>query len=148
MAFTIPSPSRSKRLETLEEHVGEHRDNQTLCSTVRRTVRALGFIMLVGCTTHYIGPGRVLGPDWQRSRDPDPTADPTKEITSNPWAPEHEVGQPAATPASRQEYAVRGIATVLGFLVGGLVPLLVWSGTFDENRLAPRRGADDEPEEP
>jgi hypothetical protein len=80
----------------------------------------------------HLGPG-VLRSDWQEPRrDPDPTADFTKEQTTSPWVPETQ----AVTPGTASYQAQRGLA-ILAAIVAGAVPMIAWYGTFDENWLGP-----------
>lgn len=98
-------------------------------------MRGLCVVVLTGCiVSQHIGPG-VLNSSWQQPRrDPDPTRDPTKEQTTSPWVPESQ----AAQPGTRRYEVERGFATLAAILAGAL-PMLTWYGTFEENRLAPRR---------
>lgn len=100
-----------------------------------RTAWCLGLVA-AACVNGHLG-GGVLREDWsQRPRDEEPTADPTAELTGNPWA-EHDERVPAsvgapfapdAPTAARAQLA----ALVLAALAGGWTPLLTWRGTFDE----------------
>jgi hypothetical protein len=100
-------------------------------------------LVLTACITNHVGFGVILPPDWQTPRrDPDPTIDFTKEQTTNVWVPGDEAKQTATNPGDRRtELAIR-IAALAAILLGGFMPMLVWSGTFDENRIAPKRKAD------
>jgi hypothetical protein len=106
---------------------------------------ALLALCLAGCITNRIAPG-VLREDWsQPRRDPDPTRNPTEEPTGNPWASESdehinppsepvpEPGEDAPTDSRTVDFAKRGAATVLAFAVAGWIPLLEYSGTFEED---------------
>lgn len=98
-------------------------------------VRGLCIIVLAGCISNRLGPG-VLRSDWQQPRrDPDPTADFTKEQMTNPWVPEGEAAQ--AAPGTARYEATRALATAAA-IIAGAAPALVWYGLFDENLLAPR----------
>jgi len=111
-------------------------------------------LVLAGCTSHYIGPGIALGPGWQHSRDPDPTRNPTEQLTENPWAGEHNPaggrnagGYPKTGGDDNDPSPLKLTRAKLGFLAAwaltGFQPMLLWTGTFEENELAP--GVDDVP---
>lgn len=95
-------------------------------------------LLLSACMTKHIGPGVILAPGWQEPRrDPDPTRPLVEQQPDNPWTPEN--GEAPAknedsTEYKRAYYAASAFAVVLG----GFAPLLVWSGTLDENQIAPK----------
>jgi hypothetical protein len=96
-----------------------------------------------GCISHRVGSG-VLRNMMQPSRDPDPTADFTREQVENPWAEPSPPPSPRAQrPADRLVDLVTGrTAAMIAAVLAGAMPALVWSGTFEENRLfeaTPRR---------
>ena len=111
-------------------------------------VRVLLLAVLVGgCITNRVAPG-VLREDWnQPRRDPDPTRNPTEEPTGNPWASEEEArigppstaeepdesNAPSAADGHTVEIAKRGAATFLAWAAAGWIPLVEWSGTFEED---------------
>lgn len=66
----------------------------------------------------------------QERRDPSPTAPMIDTPMQNVWAPE----QRAPAPGSRSELIQRSIASIAA-IAAGAMPAIVWSGTFDENRL-------------
>lgn len=98
---------------------------------------------LSSCITSRVAPG-VLREDWsQPRRDPDPTRNPTEEPTGNPWASEEEarIGPPGSSeeddPGDEDRHTVeiakRGAATFLAWAAAGWIPLVEWSGTFEED---------------
>jgi hypothetical protein len=94
-------------------------------------------LLLAACTTTYVGPGVMISPRWQEPRrDPDPTVDPTKQATENPWQ-EQQKASAQTLPSYTAEYA---IAATLAIVLGGFVPMFIWAGTFEENRLGPTQG--------
>jgi len=108
-------------------------------------VRALLLaVLLSGCLSNRIAPG-VLREDWREPRrDPDPTRNPTEQQTGNPWAPEEEarVGPPSTSEEEPEEETIsphtvdiakRGAATFLAWAAAGWIPLVEWSGTFEED---------------
>ena len=121
-------------------------------------IRTCTLVIVCACSTHYLGPGRVLGPHWQTSRDPDPTRDPTKMQTANPWA-----GEASAMPSASG--GAGGAPIILGDGAGGatakpgtkrhkleylaawaltgFMPMIMWAGTFEENELAPTQSDED-----
>lgn len=103
-------------------------------------------LALTGCITNRVGPG-VLREDWsQPRRDPDPTRNPTEEPSGNPWASKNQEriappGEPkpdsaeedAPTDSRTVDLAKRGAATILAWAAAGWIPLLEYSGTFEED---------------
>jgi hypothetical protein len=106
-------------------------------------------LLVSGCITNRIAPG-VLREDWREPRrDPDPTANPTEQQTGNPWASEEEarIGPPSTAEEGEEEessapsaddghtveIAKRGAATFFAWAAGGWIPLVEWSGTFEED---------------
>ncbi|MBZ0234941.1 MAG: hypothetical protein K8M05_21615 [Deltaproteobacteria bacterium] len=98
-------------------------------------------LLASGCISSRVAPG-VLREDWNEpSRDPDPTRNPTEQPTGNPWAQESEerVGPPSteadgsADDDRTIDLARRGAATILVWAVAGWIPLVEWSGTFEED---------------
>ncbi len=96
------------------------------------------------CVSSGVGPG-VLREDWnQPRRDPDPTRNPTEEPSGNPWAVETEarIPPPGERPAATSppgadgrgvDLAKRGAATFLAWAVAGWLPIVEWSGRFEED---------------
>ena len=112
-------------------------------------MRSLLVLALAGCTSRYIGPGIALGPGWQHSRDPDLTRNPTEQLKENPWAGEHSPaggrsalgGDPSSNDDDDPFVLPNVTRDKLGFLAAwallGFKPMLLWTGTFEENALAP-----------
>ena len=110
-------------------------------------MRRLLLVCLVsGCISSRVAPG-VLREDWREpSRDPDPTRNPTEQPTGNPRATEQEerIGPPSTDPEPEEsnapsaddghavDLAKRGAATFFAWAVAGWIPLVEWSGTFEE----------------
>lgn len=112
-----------------------------------------GVVVAAACVSSRVGPG-VLREDWsQPRRDPDPTRNPAEEPRGNPWADEREdrirgPGEEGAVPTASAppagdrrglDLAKRGAATFLAWAVAGWLPLLEWSGTFEEDPGQRRR---------
>lgn len=94
-------------------------------------VRVVACLLLAGCITNRIGPGVIVSMTQQQERrDPNPTAPIIDTPMQNVWAPEQ--GPP--TPGSRSELVQRSLASIAA-IAAGAMPAIVWSGTFDENRL-------------
>lgn len=111
---------------------------------MRTTLGAI-VLLTVGCVTNRVGPG-VLREDWnQPRRDPDPTRNPTEEPRGNPWSEERAErvpppgeepppSEPSGEPDTRTvDLAKRGAATFLAWAAAGWLPLVEWSGTFEED---------------
>jgi hypothetical protein len=85
----------------------------------------------IAVTNGKVRPGLMR--DFSRSsRDPDPTLNPNAEPTENPWMPEGEAAHPEV--GSRSEL-VQTAAAAVAAIAAGAMPMIVFSGTFDENRL-------------
>ncbi len=106
---------------------------------------ALAAALSGACVSNRLAPG-VLREDWnQPRRDPDPTRNPTAEPTGNPWATETEdripppgearpaPDEPTAQDRRTVDFAKRGAATFLAWAAAGWIPLIEWSGTFEED---------------
>jgi hypothetical protein len=107
-----------------------------------RTTLAL-LCLCAGCLRGSFAPG-LLREDWsQPRRDPDPTRNPTEELTGNPWAEEAPAGGTASgrggPEPTRGERISRAAATVLAMVASGWTPLLVYQGTFEEDPAQRRR---------
>jgi hypothetical protein len=100
-------------------------------------------LVVAACTSSRIGPGVILGPNWQAARrDPDLTRPLVEPPMPNPWRSETaSLSTPPEPdpPRGKAYYAASAIAV----LVGGFIPMIVWSGTFDENRIAPQPDTED-----
>lgn len=97
-------------------------------------MRSLCAVVLTGCiVSQHFGPGVASSSFQVPRRDPDPTRDPTKEVTQAPWMPER-----PPEPGTRRYEVERGLATLAAILAGAL-PMLTWYGTFEENKIAPKR---------
>lgn len=109
-------------------------------------MRALACLLLVGCISNRIGVGALQPMTRQERNDPDPRA----PIYVPPNAPNPWVTEQSAPPAgSRAETAQRTAATIAA-IAAGAIPAIMWSGTFDENRLfetQQAKPADPEPEQ-
>ena len=95
---------------------------------------ACALVATSGCiavTNGKIRPG-LMRDMSQSSRDPDPTVDPNQELSENPWMPEGELAAPK--PGSRSELMQIAGATAAAIMAGAM-PMIMFSGTFDENRL-------------
>lgn len=111
---------------------------RTATATALAIVTSLG--LASGCIRGTFGAG-VARNDWsQGSRDPNPMRDPTEEQRANPWTETDHDDPTAAATALPDDDArvVQTIAVVAAALFGGWIPLLTWSGSFDESRALRR----------
>lgn len=109
-----------------------HADRQPVPQDESPTrVRVAVCLLLAGCITNRIGPGALVSMTQQQERrDPNPTAPIIDTPMQNVWAPE----QRPPAPGSRSELIQRSIASIAA-IAAGAMPAIVWSGTFDENRV-------------
>jgi hypothetical protein len=88
-------------------------------------------LLLAGCISNRIGPGVIVSMTRQQERrDPSPTAPIIDTPMRNVWAPEQQM----TPPGSRSEMIQRTVASIAA-IAAGAMPAIMWSGTFDENRL-------------
>jgi hypothetical protein len=86
----------------------------------------------------HIGAGVILSPHFQEARrDPDPTRPLVEEVPESPWRPERGEA-PTRREDERAYKAAYYTSAALAVVLGGFIPMLLWSGTFDEHELAPR----------